>query len=44
MVCTPGSVSDHDIKSSRIASSSSFRKGRLSSSVPKTSLRLVIIW
>ena len=34
----------HDIRSSRMASSSSLPKGKLRSSVPRTSFRLVIIW
>lgn len=34
----------YPIKSSSMASNSSFAKGRLSSSVPNASLRLVIIW
>lgn len=36
-------ASNYDIKSSKMASSSSLRKGKPSSSVPNTSLRLVII-
>lgn len=39
------SPSCHQVtKSSKIASNSSLRKGRLNSSVPSMSLRLVIIW
>jgi hypothetical protein len=39
-----GHLVTHDMRSSSIASSSSFLKGKLRSSVPNTSLWLVIIW